>query len=96
MGHLGDAGHPEVQAAIDEAIARIVASGKAAGVLTGDPELARHYLSLGASFVAVGLDVSLMMQAVRQRASEFALGPQAADSQEDSSTSPGPGSQGPY
>ncbi|WP_348815084.1 4-hydroxy-2-oxoheptanedioate aldolase [Halomonas sp. H10-59] len=96
MGHLGDAGHPEVQAAINEAIARIVASGKAAGVLTGDPELARHYLSLGASFVAVGLDVSLMMQAVRQRASEFALGPQAADSQEDSSTSPGHGSQGPY
>ncbi len=71
MGHLGNPGHPDVQAAIDQAIRTIVASGKAAGTLTGDVKQARHYLSLGATFVAVGLDVSLMMQAVRQRAAEF-------------------------
>lgn len=73
MGHLGNPGHPDVQAAIDEAITTIVASGKAAGTLTGDPNQARHYLELGAQFVAVGLDVSLLVQAVRQRAADFGL-----------------------
>lgn len=73
MGHLGNPGHPEVQAAIEDAIQRIVASGKAAGTLTGDVEQARRFLSLGATFVAVGLDVTLMMQAVRQRAADFGL-----------------------
>ncbi|WP_228160514.1 4-hydroxy-2-oxoheptanedioate aldolase [Marinobacter bohaiensis] len=73
MGHLGNPAHPEVQDAIDEAIRRIVASGKAAGTLTGDIEQARRFLSLGATFVAVGLDVTLLMQSVRQRAFEFGL-----------------------
>lgn len=73
MGHLGDPGHPEVREAIDSAIRTIVASGKAAGTLTGDVAQARHFLSLGATFVAVGLDVTLLMQAVRQRAAEFNL-----------------------
>ncbi|ANG64443.1 2,4-dihydroxyhept-2-ene-1,7-dioic acid aldolase [Marinobacterium aestuarii] len=73
MGHLGNPGHPEVQAAIERAIATIVASGKAAGTLTGDVEQARRFLALGATFVAVGLDVSLLMQAVRRRAAEFDL-----------------------
>lgn len=73
MGHLGNPGDPEVQAAIDQAITTIVASGKAAGTLTGDPVQARHYLALGAQFVAVGIDVSLLVQAVRQRAADFGL-----------------------
>lgn len=73
MGHLGDPGHSEVREAIDSAIRTIVACGKAAGTLTGDVAQARHFLSLGATFVAVGLDVTLLMQAVRQRAAEFDL-----------------------
>ncbi len=77
MGHLGHSDHPEVQAAVDRAIRTIVASGKAAGTLTGDPALARHYLELGATFVAVGLDVSLLAQATRQLAGQFGLGPSA-------------------
>ncbi|SEG51833.1 4-hydroxy-2-oxoheptanedioate aldolase [Marinobacterium lutimaris] len=74
MGHLGNPGHPDVQAAIDQAIKTIVASGKAAGTLTGDVAQARRFLELGATFVAVGLDVTLMMQATRARAAEFGLG----------------------
>jgi 4-hydroxy-2-oxoheptanedioate aldolase len=74
MGHLGNANHPEVQAAIEDAIRRIVASGKAAGTLTSDVAQARRYLELGATFVAVGIELSLMMQAVRQRAKEFGVG----------------------
>lgn len=73
MGHLGNPGHPDVQAAIEDAIQRIVATGKAAGTLTGDVEQARRFLALGATFVAVGLDVTLMMQAVRQRAADFGI-----------------------
>lgn len=78
MGHRGAPGHPEVQAAIDQAIRTIVASGKAAGSLTGDAKLARHYLELGATFVAVGIDVTLMVQGARRLASDFGLGTESA------------------
>jgi 4-hydroxy-2-oxoheptanedioate aldolase len=80
MGHRGDAAHPEVQAAIDGAIATIVASGKAAGTLTADLALARRYLDLGASFVAVGVDVTLLAQGTRRLAAEFGLGGEPAPS----------------
>ena len=39
MGFIGKAGQPEVKAAVLEAIERIVAAGKAAGILTLDQEL---------------------------------------------------------
>ncbi len=78
MGHRGQPGHPQVQAAIDTAIRTITASGKAAGTLTSDTALARRYLDLGARFVAVGIDVGLLAQAARQRAAEFGLGDGAA------------------
>ena len=63
MGHVGNPGHPEVQAAIADAIARIVKAGKAAGILTPDEALARHYLEFGATFIAVGLDTNLLVKA---------------------------------
>jgi len=34
MGHLGNPGHPDVRAAIDHGIARILAAGKAPGILS--------------------------------------------------------------
>jgi 4-hydroxy-2-oxoheptanedioate aldolase len=34
--------------------------GKAAGILTADEALAKHYLALGPLFVAVGLDTHLL------------------------------------
>lgn len=71
MGHVGNPGHPEVQAAIAEAIARIRRAGKAAGILTPNEELARKYLQLGCSFVAVGLDTSLLVQATSALAARF-------------------------
>lgn len=60
MGFPGNSGTPGVQAAIRGAIAAIVAAGKAAGILTFDQGLAREYLALGATFVAVGSDVGLL------------------------------------
>jgi len=74
MGHRGNPGHPAVQGAIDAAIGTIVASGKAAGTLTSDAALARHYLALGARFVAVGIDITLLAQSTRKLAADFGLG----------------------
>src|SRR3546814_11815040 len=71
MGHLGNPGHPEVCAAIDDAIARIVRAGKAAGILHADPAQARHYLDLGATFVAVGVDATLLARAAVTMAPSF-------------------------
>ncbi|MDO9402463.1 MAG: 4-hydroxy-2-oxoheptanedioate aldolase [Polaromonas sp.] len=71
MGHRSNPGHPEVQAAIEDGIRTIVASGKAAGILTSDRALARRYLELGATFVATGVDVLVFAQAARQLAGEF-------------------------
>ena len=71
LGHVGNLGHAEVQAAIEDAIVRIVKSGKAAGILTPDEALARHYLALGATFVAVGLDNNLLARATSALAAKF-------------------------
>jgi len=71
MGHVGNAAHPEVQAAIADAIARILKAGKAPGILTPDRQLAAHYLSLGAVFVAVGLDTQNLMRQSTELAAHF-------------------------
>lgn len=71
MGHLGRPGDPEVQAAVEDGLRRIIASGKAAGILTADPALARNYLEIGATFVAVGTDVTLFSNATTALARSF-------------------------
>jgi len=71
MGYRGRPGHPEVQAAIEHAMRVIIAHGKAAGTLTSNPELARRYLELGCTFVAVGVDVLLYANTARQLAASF-------------------------
>lgn len=71
MGHRTQPGHPEVRAAVERALVAIAASGKAPGALCTDEALARHYLSLGAQFVAVGVDTSLLVQATTALADRF-------------------------
>lgn len=71
MGHLGKPGHPEVQAAVEAAIAKILSHGKAAGILIGDLALARRYQSLGATFVAIGNDVTLLASATTRLLKDF-------------------------
>lgn len=78
MGHLGNPGHSEVQAAIEDAIARIVGAGKAAGILCSDEQLARRYLQLGCRFVAVGVDSSVLMRGLQSLASRFKGGDEPA------------------
>jgi 4-hydroxy-2-oxoheptanedioate aldolase len=71
MGHLGNPGHPDVRAAIDSGIARILAAGKAPGILSVDDALARHCIAAGARFVAVGVDATLLARATRDLAARF-------------------------
>jgi 4-hydroxy-2-oxoheptanedioate aldolase len=62
MGHLGDPGHAEVQAAIKAAVAPIRAAGKAAGILATTVPDARRYLDWGYQFVACNVDVRIFVQ----------------------------------
>jgi 4-hydroxy-2-oxoheptanedioate aldolase len=71
LGYRGQMGHPQFQAEIDRAIARIVATGKAAGTLTLGEANTRRYFSLGCSFVAAGVDVLLLTRAVDGLARAF-------------------------
>lgn len=71
MGHRGNPGHPEVQAAIEDAIVRIQKAGKAAGILSADQKLARRYIELGARFVAVGVDTTVLMRGLQTLAAGF-------------------------
>jgi 4-hydroxy-2-oxoheptanedioate aldolase len=71
LGHLGDPGHAEVQRAIEDAIRRIRACGKAAGFLTGDGKLARRYIELGCLVAAVGADVGVLARGAEQLAGRF-------------------------
>jgi 4-hydroxy-2-oxoheptanedioate aldolase len=60
-----------VQSAIADGIAKVRRAGKTAGILSPDPQLARHYLGLGALFVAVGVDTTLLASAARNLARSF-------------------------
>ncbi|KJH80489.1 MULTISPECIES: 4-hydroxy-2-oxoheptanedioate aldolase [Pseudomonadaceae] len=71
MGHRGNPGHPDVQAAIEDAIERIRRAGKAAGILSADQTLARRYIELGAAFVAVGVDTTILMRGLQSLAAAF-------------------------
>ena len=71
MGYLGQPTAEPVQTAICGAINQIVAAGKAAGILMAVPELVEHYLTLGATFVAVGTDVTSFVKATDTLAAQY-------------------------
>jgi 4-hydroxy-2-oxoheptanedioate aldolase len=71
MGHMGNAAHPDVQAAIMDAITRIKAAGKAPGILSTRDEITNDAIAAGAQFVAVGADVLLLGQAARALAKKW-------------------------
>ena len=62
---------PEVQQAVTDALGRIRAAGKAAGILTSDRDLARGYVGMGAEFVAVGSDVGVLRAALKELRGAF-------------------------
>ncbi|MFB9994635.1 4-hydroxy-2-oxoheptanedioate aldolase [Deinococcus oregonensis] len=74
MGHLGNPNHADVQAAIQAAADHLKTVGKPAGILATDEAVARTYLSWGYSFVAVGVDVTLLARTSAQLAAKFKAG----------------------
>ena len=64
LGYKGDVAHPNVLAAIDDAISRVTALGVPWGIMSLTPEAAKGYISKGASFVAAGVDLVLLAEAV--------------------------------
>lgn len=71
MGHAGNPRHPEVDAAIGDAIRRIRAAGKAPGILMVDEARARQCLDLGALFVATALDLVALRSALDASAARW-------------------------
>ena len=70
LGHLGNAGHPDVQQAIAAVFADAKASGKPTGILAPVEADARRYIEMGATFVGVGSDLGVFRagtQALRDR-----------------------------
>lgn len=74
MGHPGNPGHPDVQAAIHDGIRRILAAGKAPGILATTEGQARQWLEAGALFVAVGVDTMLLASAATALLARFRPG----------------------
>jgi len=65
LGHLGNAGHPDVQAAIAAVFADAKACGKPTGILAPVEADARRYMAMGATFVAVGSDLGVFRGATQ-------------------------------
>ncbi len=65
LGHLGNAGHPEVQAAIAAVFADAKACGKPTGILAPAEPDARRYMEMGATFVGVGSDLGAFRSATQ-------------------------------
>ena len=62
---------PDVQKAMQDAVKRLKALGKPAGILTGNEEEARRYIDWGYLFVAVGADVGLLAKQCRRARQEI-------------------------
>jgi 4-hydroxy-2-oxoheptanedioate aldolase len=68
---VGNPQHPEVQAALEDAVRRLTAIGRPAGILTANEDEARRYIGWGYLFVAVGSDLGLLARAADTLAKKF-------------------------
>ena len=66
MGHLGNPTHPEVGAVMARAFALCAEAGVAVGSISGDARVCRGMVEQGASFVAVGTDLSILGTGLRR------------------------------
>ncbi|MFF0085903.1 aldolase/citrate lyase family protein [Streptomyces canus] len=71
LGHPGDLTAPGVIEAVEEAIGRVRAAGKPAGILTTNSTFARRCIDLGTTFTAVGVDVGLLARGADALAQAF-------------------------
>ncbi len=64
MGYPGQPDHPEVEEAIDHLIARTVAAGKIAGIITFDRRPFPEYAEKGVTFLGLGGDMVVLRMAL--------------------------------
>jgi len=75
FGHLGNANHPQAQAAIAQVFDAAKAAGKPIGILAPVEADARRYIEMGARFIAVGSDLGLFRNATQALRDKFASPP---------------------
>ncbi len=69
MGHPGNPAHPEVRAAVLDAVRRIAAAGVPPGILSLDQGLLDDVAEAGGQFIAIDVDMALLRrEAVKTRA----------------------------
>ncbi|MDB5871459.1 MAG: 2-dehydro-3-deoxyglucarate aldolase [Ramlibacter sp.] len=71
LGHIGNANHPDVQAAMEQIFTAAKAHGKPVGILAPVEADARRYLAQGASFVAVGSDLGVFRSGTQALADRY-------------------------
>jgi 4-hydroxy-2-oxoheptanedioate aldolase len=71
LGHLGNPGHPEVAAAISDALARMKKAGKAPCILAFAEADAKKWIAQGARMVAVTSDLFLLAKESSAVAARF-------------------------
>lgn len=71
MGHPGNPGHEDVRLVVLDALKKIKASDKAAGILTTDEAFNRQCIDMGVEFTAVGIDVLEYVGAMRALAAKY-------------------------
>jgi 4-hydroxy-2-oxoheptanedioate aldolase len=71
LGYPGEPNNPAVQAAVVDAIRRIRACGKPAGVLSPDTAFAQRCIEAGTTFTAVGIDIGILARGAEKLARQF-------------------------
>lgn len=73
MGYPGEADHPEVRHAIDDILSRAKAAGIPCGLMDLSPDRAKTYIEMGSALTAVGVDLVLLVDAIKGLREKFSL-----------------------
>jgi 4-hydroxy-2-oxoheptanedioate aldolase len=71
LGFPGEPGHPQVKRVVEDAIRRIRAAGKPAGILTPDLAFAHTAIACGSLFTAIGSDTAILARGSENVLSNF-------------------------
>jgi 4-hydroxy-2-oxoheptanedioate aldolase len=74
LGYPGEPNNPAVQAAVVDAIRRIRACGKPAGILSPDTAFAQRCIEVGTTFTAVAIDIGILARGAEKVAQQFRAG----------------------
>ncbi len=71
LGYPGQPRHPNVVAQIEEAFDRLKEVNVPAGILATDADFAHRCVELGCAFVAIGVDLAMLLKTARAIRAEF-------------------------